>query len=145
MSGGGDLATLAILVSRVEALCLADMLNAEGIAVHIGAYCHGTVEIIPLALGGYRIMVPEAQWNQASELIRETAVHESWAFSAKARRAARQLFGFYTAYLVTWAGIGFALGTIPLSVLAMSPLSAFSLPLSPQARGSYYLADPATN
>ena len=134
------MATIAILVSRVEALCLADMLNAEGIAVHIGGYCHGTVEVIPLALGGYRIMVPESQWEQASGLIREAGVQEQWHFSRSARRAARRVFGAYVGVLVSTAGAGVVLGTLPVWAMLMSPLAALGFPLSPQARGDYFLA-----
>ncbi|MBX7491688.1 hypothetical protein K3163_00535 [Qipengyuania sp. 1NDW9] len=135
------MATIAILVSRVEALCLADMLNAEGIAVHIVGYCHGTVEVIPLALGGYRITVPESQWEQASELVREAGVQEQWHFSRSARRAARRVFGVYVGILVSTAGAGVVFGTLPFWALLMSPLAAIGFPLSPQARGDYFLVE----
>ena len=42
-----DLVILANVVSRVEALCLADMLDAEGIPVLVQGYHHGTVLVIP--------------------------------------------------------------------------------------------------
>jgi hypothetical protein len=133
--------TIAILVSRVEALCLADMLNAEGIAVHIGGYSHGTVELIPLALGGYRIWVPEGQIEQASALIREVGSAENWDYSRSTKRAARRVLSAYVGYLGTLTGAAVAMGAMPFTALLMVPVAAFGLPLSPQARGDYFLVD----
>ena len=135
--------TIAILVSRVEALCLADMLNAEGIAVHIGGYSHGTVELIPLALGGYRIWVPEAQYEQASALVREAGSAESWDYSRSTKRAAWRVLGVYLGYLGTLTGIAVAMGAMPFTALLMVPVAGLGMPLSPQARGDYFLSKPA--
>ena len=43
---------VAALVSRVEALVIASMLEAAGIQVCVGASGHASIEIISLGLGG---------------------------------------------------------------------------------------------
>ena len=136
-----DLVTLAIIESRVEALCLADMLNAEGIAVHIGGYHHATVEVIPVALGGFRIWVPAVQYAQASALIRETGTHKIWTFSKSLQRAALKVLGFWLACYTPFFASSVAIGVLPNWFLAFGPLGVVSsVPVSPQGRGDYFLA-----
>ena len=140
MGDSHDLVTVAILVSRVEALCLADMLNAEGIHVHIGAYHHATVQVIPVALGGYRLMVPAVHHGHASELIREVGADENWSFNQGARRAGIRVLALYVGLHASFAGLGIVMGSLPLLALPVSLLSGLQVPLSPQGRGDYYLS-----
>ena len=135
-----DLATIAIVVSRVEALCLADMLNAEGIAVYIGGYHHGTVQVIPITLGGYRLMVPATQHGQASDLIREAGVESNWSFNRNVQRAGIRVLSISVGLHAGFATLGAIFSGLPLAVVAMFFLVGFQVPLSPQARGDYYLS-----
>lgn len=143
---GHDAVTLAILTSRVEALCVADMLNAEGIAVHIGGYHHAGTEVIPVALGGFRLWVPVVQHEQASDLIREAGLMSNWCFSRGLQRAVGRLLGFWLGFYVLLLGSGVAIGGAPVVTLGYIPLSVLGIPVSPQGRGDYFLSprrDPA--
>lgn len=128
------------LTSRVEALCVADMLNAEGIAVHIGGYHHATTEVIPVALGGFRLWVPAVQHAQASDLIRETGLMSNWSVSKGLQKAAGRLVGFWLGFYGLLLGAGVVLGGAPALSLAYIPLSVLGIPVSPQGRGDYFLA-----
>lgn len=141
MSGvGHEAVTVAILTSRVEALCVADMLNAEGIAVHIGGYHHATTEVIPVALGGFRLWVPAVQHAQASDLIRETGLMSNWSISKGLQKAAGRFVGFWLGVYLLLFGWGVALAGAPTFMLGYVPLSVLGIPVSPQGRGDYFLA-----
>ena len=142
----GDLVTIAVLVSRVEALCLADMLNAEGVATYIGGYHHASVEVIPLALGDYRLWVPMSHYALACDLIRETGVHLDWSFSRSVQRAVFRMLKLYLAiYLAISAAAALAVignGLAPVYVfLATFSGSMFMAPVRPQRSGDYYLSE----
>lgn len=119
---------------------MADMLNAEGIAVHIGGYHHATTEVIPVALGGFRLSVPAVQHEQASDLIRETGLISNWCFSRGLQRAAGRLVGFWLGFYVLLLGSGVAFGGAPGVTLGYVPLSVLGIPVSPQGRGDYFLS-----
>lgn len=53
-----SLVTIAILVSRLEALCTASMLEANGILVHVSGNYHASAEVNSLVLGGHSLLVP---------------------------------------------------------------------------------------
>ena len=135
-----DLVILANVVSRVEALCLADMLDAEGIPVLIQGYHHATVLVIPLGLGGMRIWVPRDFYEQAAALVRETGFHEAGIFSRSLQRAAAKVAVGYGGLHLVFAAYGFASGVLPAIWLVLAPLSAMTtVPVSPQSRGEYFL------
>ena len=53
-------------------MVVASLLDAAGIAVHIGGFNHGSVSICQLALGGFKLTVPEFQRADASRVITST-------------------------------------------------------------------------
>lgn len=137
-----DLVILANVVSRVEALCLADMLDAEGIPVLVQGYHHATVLVMPLGLGGMRIWVPRDFYEQAAALVRETGFHEPDIFSRSLQRAAAKLTIGYGGLHMVFAAFGVASGVLPAFWLALAPLGAITtVPAMPQSRGEYYLDD----
>ena len=130
---------LAALVSRVEALVVASMLEAGGIPVHVGGAGHASVAVNSLALGGHRLWVPAAQHRAASDLLLEVLGEEEWGFCYGLRRAMLRV-------VALWAGVAFCnvaalvwLGMVPAAMLATVPLSALSAPVNPQGRGDYFL------
>jgi len=136
-----SLTTIAILISRVDALCLASLLQAEGIVVHINGEAHASVQFISLALGGHRTMVPVTQYQQASDLIREVGADQSWTFSRSVQKAVLRVLGWYFGVYFLTATAGAIMGGIPWSAVFMSPLVVTSVPVNPQGKGDYYLAD----
>lgn len=140
-SGHGDLVLLAVLVSRVEAVVLASMLEAAGIDVHVGGLNHASVEVNSLALGGHRLMVPNRQYRDASEIVREAgAGEECWRFSRGLRRAVLKFLALWVSLNAGIVAMGvWAVGLPPFYLLA-TPLAALTVPVNPQGRGDFYLA-----
>lgn len=137
---GNDLVVIAILVSRVEALCFVSMLGSHGIMTHLDGSGHASVEINSLVLGGHRVRVAKADYEAASSLIREVGADKSWQFSDGLRRAILRL-------IMVWAAVFVAPLTIfsfvewrgPLTVI-LPFASIYTLPVNPQGRGDFYLA-----
>lgn len=138
-----DLVTIAIAVSRVEAVVVAAMLEGYGIPVHIGANAQGSTEYNSLALGGYRLWVAEADWLAASDILRQSACAAPDSLSTGPRRA---IFRFWAAVVAVQAMVVLpalaVFGTLAIE-LALLPLSMLIVPVNPQGRADYYLAPPA--
>ena len=133
---------VAALVSRVEALVVASMLEAAGVSVFIGGSQHVSVQINSVALGGHRLMVSAGQHKLASDLLLEVLGEKEWEFCLGLRRAIIKLMVLWIApYLLMITGTGVWLGEIPVIQLLLSPLAALSLPVNPQGRGDFYLMD----
>jgi hypothetical protein len=138
-----DLVTIAIAVSRVEAVVVASMLEGYGIPVHIGGDAQGSTEYNSLALGGYRLWVSEVDWPAASDILRQSAASAPDSIVTGPRRA---IFRFWAA--TAGACAVFALpaiasfGSLAAGIL-LSPLLMLVVPVNPQGRADYYLAAPA--
>jgi hypothetical protein len=123
--------TVAALVSRVEALVVASMLEAGGILVHVGGAAHASAEVNTAALGGHRLWVPASQHMAASE--------EEWAFSRGLQRAVLRFAGAWAGLSTAAALVICSLGKAPMLWALMAPFSALTIPVNPQGRGDYYL------
>ncbi len=134
---------IAALVSRVEALVLASMLEAGGIIVAVGGAAHASVAVNSLALGGHRFWVPASQHHAASELIREVLGGQDWTFSYGARRAVLVAAALWTSVYAASAALAWAFGSLPFAAIFLSPLGVLGLPVNPQGRGDYYLTTAA--
>ena len=137
---GDAMVIIAIVVSRVEALVLVSVLEAEGILVVAGGVHHASVEVNSLALGGHRIMVPASQWEEASAILREAGANRDWQFCTGVRRAVLR-------FLAVWLGLngvvmamGTAAGVFGAWWILGLPFSALTVPVNPQGRGDFYLA-----
>jgi hypothetical protein len=135
-----DLITVAITVSRVEAVVVASMLEGYGIPVHIGAGAQGSTEYNSLALGGYRLWVSEADWPVASEILRQSAAITSDDMNNRTRRALIRFLGI-------WMGVHLAIAAPVLPSMIVSAPWALALlalqgiiPVNPQGRADYYLS-----
>jgi hypothetical protein len=137
-----DLITIAITVSRVEAVVVASMLEGYGIPVHVGGYAQGALESNALALGGYRLWVSDADWPAASDILRQSAVSAPDSVCTGPQRALIRFLGVWIgAHIAIFAPV---LPTIIVSApwaLALLPLQAI-IPVNPQGREDYYLAAP---
>lgn len=138
-----DLITIAITVSRVEAVVVASMLEGYGIPVHIGGYAQGSLEYNSLALGGYRLRVSEGDWATASDILRQSAASAPDSLVTGPRRA---LFRFWAAVVAVHAMFvvpALAAFGSAAAVLLLSPLNMLIVPVNPQGRADYFLAPPA--
>ena len=130
---------VAALVSRVEALVVASMLEAGGVQVCIGGNAHASVSVNSLALGGHRLWIPASQHKLASSLIYEVLGADEWSFSYGARRAVLKAAGFWTGFYALLASIAWAFGSGPFFAIFLAPLGVIGMPVNPQGRGDYYL------
>lgn len=131
--------TIAALVSRVEALVLASMLEAGGILVHIDGAAHASVAVNSLALGGHRLRIPASQHEAASALMIEVLSKEPWTFSYGLQRAVLRFVGAWVALWTTCALTLWGLGQTSFVWVLLAPLNAVTVPVNPQGRGDYYL------
>lgn len=131
---------VAALVSRVEALVVASMLEAAGVQVTVGANCHASVAVNSLALGGHRLWVPASQHYFASSVLREVLGEEEWAFCRGLQRAVWRLLAVWTSLQTVLTVFGVWVGGISASTLLLVPLSCLTVPVNPQGRGDYFLA-----
>lgn len=134
---------IARVVSRSEATTLAAMFDADGIICHIGGWWHHSVWITAVGIGGFRLSVPRARYEDASVLVRHYLAEPigTEPFYAQRRRVWKLL-------ALAMAMIG-APGVFAMSVNGASsawdfllvPLSVATLvPVPPQGSGDYYLA-----
>ena len=130
---------VAALVSRVEALVVASMLEAGGVQVCVGGSAHASVSVNSLVLGGHRLWIPASQLGLASDLILEVLGNDEWSFSYGARRAVLKFAGFLTGIYALGASFAWACGAGPVWAVFLSPLGVIGMPVNPQGRGDYYL------
>ena len=130
---------VAALVSRVEALVVASMLEAAGILVHVGAAGHASAEVNSLALGGHRLWVPASQHGAASAILLEVLGEDEWRFSFGLRRAVIRLLAVWAVPQAAFYAMGLWVGLLGPSYLLFAPLTFLAVPVNPQGRGDYYL------
>lgn len=122
---------------------MASMLRSAGIIVHIDGDQHASVEVITLALGGHRLLVPTWQWDEASGVIREAELPGNWQFCYGLRRA---ILRFLASYLGAWLVMivpAILLKAYPASVLLQMPLLVLGVPVNPQGPPQFFLSRPA--
>lgn len=136
---------IAVLFSRSEALTVAAMLDAAGIIVHVGGEYFGGTTLNVVAMGGYRLTVPDWQHRDAATVLEEFSA-QSTGFIADLRRRTLRILAIVGitvslpgAILYIYSGGGLV-GAI---VALLLPLS--TTPTSPQARGDYYLSVAASD
>lgn len=102
------LVRVATIFSRPELACFAASLEAEGIAVSIIGDLHGSADPIVMALGGYHVMVPKADVDDAITVIHEAGFDSAdFAYPPKLRTR------IWMAFLVSMAMI--AIVPLPVS------------------------------
>jgi len=132
---------IAIIYSRSEAMVVASLLEAAGILVHVGGYNHASVSIYPLALGGFRLTVPEFQHADASQVVFETPGFGQKNFCYGLQKAVLK-------FLMVWILIFGLPASIVMSLdedgtpfsLIFAPLVALTVPVNPQGNSEYYLS-----
>ena len=135
-----QLVTLAIFVSRVDAVVVSSMLRGYGIHVDLGADSHGATDPISLALGGYRLRVFPQDHRAASDILRGAGATENHVVSTGARKAivrfALAWLGIVAVYCAPALWLG---GFQPGKTLLLVPLQLV-MPVNPQGKADYFLA-----
>jgi hypothetical protein len=132
--------TIAIVVSRVEALVLVSLLEAEGVLALAGGIHHASAEVNSLALGGHRIWVPAVQWSEASAILREAGATSETPFCAGLQRAVVRFLAVWLGLYGSALALTAASGVISAWTAAFGlPLAGLAVPVNPQGRGDYYL------
>lgn len=133
---------IAIIYSRSEVMVVASLLDAAGILVYIGGYNHSSVSICPVALGGFKLTVPEFQHRDASAIIASAPGFGQETFSYALQRAVIKV-------TILWAcifGLPLVMATIvfedfsPTTIL-LAPLAVLTVPANPQGNSDYLLSD----
>ena len=133
------LIVVAALVSRVEALVVASMLESAGVPVHVGAAGHAGVAVNSLALGGHRLWIAARQHAEASAILREVLGDDEWTFSPSLRRAVLRVMLLWGGFSALVGAVGVWAGAIAVTEALLAPLAALTVPVNPQGRGDYYL------
>ena len=132
---------IAIVVSRVEALVLVSLLEAAGIVAVAGGVHHASVEVNSLALGGHRIWVPANKWAEASAILREAGADQAGEFCVGLQRAVLRFLALWVGLYGAATAFAVAAGQYPPAAFVAVPFAALTVPVNPQGRGDFYLAD----
>lgn len=137
---------LAIIVSRSEALVVASMLQAAGIIVTVGALHHASVSLNSLALGHYRLVVPDWQHDDASGIVATTFASAEYRFSEGLQTAVIKLL--LAKFFADFGAILLAAlmpGPVALWTFGLPFLLVLGTPVSPQGRSDYFLSERDTS
>lgn len=133
---------IADILSRSEALTVAAMLDAAGIIVHVGGEYHASISPYVIAIGGFRLTVPHWQHGDASKIVADMRAAPESTPSPGLRRAILRLFA---ASMSGFALVAFpyvlTMGLQAVAPFLLSPLFMLGVPVNPQGRGDYYIAD----
>ena len=134
---------IARVISPSEATTLAAMFDADGIICHIGGWWHHSIWITAVGIGGFRVSVPRARYDDASALVRDYLAEPigTEPFFAQRRRVGRLLALLAITIGVPGLVATFSLGQ-PSSAwqFLLIPVSLAGLaPIPPQSSGDYYL------
>ncbi len=134
---------IARIIAPPEAITLAAMLDAAGIHCHVGGWWHYSISINALALGGFRLSVPQVQYDDASALIRDFCAQPiaTEPFFAQRKRIFRFL-GIVGGTIILPSLLAMAISdeAVPVWAWIVAPLSLAMTPVPPQGSGDYYLA-----
>jgi hypothetical protein len=142
----GNMVPLAIIVSRSEAVVMASMLEAAGIIVNVGGPHHASVSINSLALGHYRLSVPDWQHDDASHIVGTTFASAEYRFSEGAQTAVIRLL--LVKFFVDFGAVLLAAlmpGPVALWSFGLPFLLVVGTPVSPQGRSDYFLSERQRN
>ncbi len=120
---------------------MASVLEAAGVVVNVGGLHHASVSINSLALGHYRLSVPDWQHDEASRIVGTTFASAEYRFSEGAQTAVIRLLlvKFFADF-----------GAVVLAALMPGPVAlwSFGLPfllllettVPAQGRSDYFLS-----
>ena len=132
---------IAIFVSRFEAIEIASMLRGYGLLVSLDGEAHAATEYISLALGGHRLRVANADYETASDILRQCGVEHSDRKEIRPTSALKWLVGVVASVYATLFGTAVIAGAAPLYTLVYIPFAVYSFPIDPKGRPDYFLSE----
>lgn len=140
----GNLAHLATITSRPEALVVASALEHAGIRTWIDGVHYASVDPISVALGGHRLRVFADQWQEASDILREMDLPGGELAYKGQQLSVIKVLLVYIGYWYFWLVPGVIMGALLAGLLALAPLNAFTaVPVDPRGRNDFHLAPKA--
>ena len=131
---------LAVFVSRFEAIVIASMLRGYGLLVSLDGEAHASVAYNSLALGGHRLRVSKADYEAASDILRQAGEDRDSRQPYRPARPLLWLVGLLATFYTTTIGLSVIAGTASLMSLFYIPLGIYSIPLDPKGKPDYFLA-----
>lgn len=141
---GRNIAHIATITSRAEALVIASALEHEEIPVWIDAVHHASVDPISIALGGHRLTVPSGDWERASDLIRELDLPGALPAYRGQQFAVMRLLAVYVGPHFFFGIPAFIAGLTPWPTLLALTMMPLGVPVDPRGQNDFYLAREAT-
>lgn len=142
MEQQGNLADLATVTSRNEALVIASALEHAGVTVWIDGVHHASVDPISVALDGHRLRVFAGQWEEASAIVREMGLPEGEVVFRGQRLAMQKLLFAYIGSHFFFLVPGIIAGVQAPLVLLPMLLSVLGIPVDPRGSNDWFLAAP---
>ncbi len=130
---------IARLLSRPEALTVQAMFDAYGISSHLGGDQHGATQVLPIALGGYRLTVPIDHYDEACDLLREVTAEPLPDHFVANRRRLLRLMLYWSGFCAIFCAPLIYVASAPVWLMLMIPGELLLLPVPAQGRGDYYL------
>jgi hypothetical protein len=132
---------IANIVSYSEAVVAASLLRAHDIITHVGGAGHASAQVNSVALGGFRITVPELQHARASEILSETFARAPYSFSTGLQAAVIRFLLVYCGSLTAVVTIQIpAMTNFSWAMYLIVPASTLTIPVNPQGKAEYLLS-----
>ncbi|WAT17195.1 hypothetical protein OZN62_09640 [Aurantiacibacter sp. MUD11] len=136
----GNLAQIAVITSRPEALVIASALEHAGVPVWIDGMHHASVDPLLVALGGHRLRVPSGQYGEASDILREIGLPDAPVSYLGQRRAVTRFLALYVGTLFGFVFLGFLFTDIPKTYLQLPVFMGLGVQVDPRGPNEYSLA-----
>ncbi|MEL1251808.1 hypothetical protein [Aurantiacibacter gilvus] len=140
MAHEGNLADLATITSRNEALVIASALEHAGVRTWIDGVHHASVDPISIALGGHRLRVFADQWEEASAIVHEMGLPDGEIVFEGQKLAVQKLLFAFVGLHVFLVIPNIIAGLLPLTSLWLLPSAALGVPVDPRGQNDWYLA-----
>lgn len=137
----GNLAHLATITSRPEALVIASALEHAGIETFLDGMYHCSIYPYSVALGGHRLRVYADQWEEASAIVREIGLPSSHIAYHGEQRAVLRIVALYVGSHFLLGVPAVIAGIFPPAILLIfASLAALGVPTDPRGQNDRHLA-----
>lgn len=136
----GNLAHLATITSRPEALVIASALEHAGIETFLDGMYHCSIYPYSVALGGHRLRVYADKWEEASAVVREIGLPRSQIACQGQQRAVLRILALYVGPHFFLGVPAVIAGIFPPAILVTFASLALGVPTDPRGQNDWHLA-----